>query len=180
MENSVVLFKPRIHLFACTLPSVSNTLDCFDWLACKHQSTALCSNTWFLAVHKHKSPPLCFKHVWMVVPCLSSISLSPCVSTRLDFGSLFVKHQSLALCFNTSGFWLLVCVHSPVNSPVFKHVWTMVPCLCTLTSQQPFVSNTFDCGCLLVGLSQNGHGMGQTETPLREEWGFVFPSFAVC
>ena len=28
MESSVVLFKPRIHLFACTLPSVSNSCDC--------------------------------------------------------------------------------------------------------------------------------------------------------
>ena len=28
MESSVVLFKPRIHLFACTHPSVSNA---FDW-----------------------------------------------------------------------------------------------------------------------------------------------------
>ena len=27
MESSVVLFLPRIHLFACTHPSVSNTLD---------------------------------------------------------------------------------------------------------------------------------------------------------
>ena len=27
MESSVVLFKPRIHLFACTHPSVSNSLD---------------------------------------------------------------------------------------------------------------------------------------------------------
>ena len=45
MESSVVLFKPRIHLFACTHPSVSNSLDCNDWLAYKHQSTALCSTT---------------------------------------------------------------------------------------------------------------------------------------
>ena len=28
MECSVVLFKPRIHLFACTLPSVSISCDC--------------------------------------------------------------------------------------------------------------------------------------------------------
>ena len=49
----VVLYfsKPRIHLFACTHHSVSNSLVCNDWLAYKHQSTALCSNTvglWFL------------------------------------------------------------------------------------------------------------------------------------
>ena len=45
-------------------------------------------------------------------------------------------------------------------------------CLCTRTSQHPFASNTFDYGCLFVGLSQNGYGMGQTETPLREGVGF--------
>ena len=51
MESSVVLFKPRIHLFACTHPSVSNTLDCNALFAYKHQSTVICSNTfgwWFL------------------------------------------------------------------------------------------------------------------------------------
>ena len=71
MESSVVLFKPRIHLFACTHPSVSNSLDCNDWLAYKHQSSALCLNTfglWFLVVCKHQYPPcvskaMCFKTV---------------------------------------------------------------------------------------------------------------------
>ena len=41
MESSVVLVKPRIHLFACTHPSVSISLVCNDWLAYKHQSKAL-------------------------------------------------------------------------------------------------------------------------------------------
>ena len=41
MESSVALFKPRIHLFACTHPSVSISLVCNDWLAYTHQSTAL-------------------------------------------------------------------------------------------------------------------------------------------
>ena len=126
MEGSVVLFKPRIHLFACTHPSVSYSLDCNDWLAFKHQSTSLCPNTWFLAENKHQSPlcvsnmfglwllvcvyasvsSLSFKHVWMVIPCLStSISLLHCVSntfvqTRLDYGFLSVyTHPSTALCF---------------------------------------------------------------------------------
>ena len=97
MEGCVVLFKPRIHLFACTHPSVSNTLACNDWLVHKHQSTALCSNTfglWFLVVYKHQSPALCFKHVWIMVPCR--------IQTRLDYGSLSVyTHQSTALCFQT-------------------------------------------------------------------------------
>ena len=33
MESSVALFKPHIHLFECTHPSVSNSLDYNDWLA---------------------------------------------------------------------------------------------------------------------------------------------------
>ena len=86
MEISVVLFTPRIHLFACTHPSVSNTLDCNDWLVYNHQSTALCSNTfglWFLVVHKHQSPP-CVSNMsglWILVCAHASVS-SP-VQTRL-------------------------------------------------------------------------------------------------
>ena len=41
MECSVALFKPRIHLFACTLPSVSNSCDCGPLFVCKHQSIVL-------------------------------------------------------------------------------------------------------------------------------------------
>ena len=37
MECSVVLFKPRIHLFACTHPSVSNTFG-LRFLFCVHAS----------------------------------------------------------------------------------------------------------------------------------------------
>ena len=71
MEGSVVLFNPRIHLFACTHPSVSNTFDCNALFVYKHQSTALC-----------------FKHVWIVVLCLGTrISLQPCVSNM--FGLCF-------------------------------------------------------------------------------------------
>ena len=154
MEGCVVLFKPRNHLFACTHPSVSNTLDCNGWL-----------------VHKHQSTALCFKHVWIVDPCLRTrMSLQPCVSNT--FGLWFrvcvqasvysplIKHIWIVVpcCVqasppgvsNTFGLWFLVCVHVSDSSPVFKHVWIMVLCLCTHISQQPFVSNTFDCSCLHV------------------------------
>ena len=140
MESSVVLFKPRIHLFACAHPSVSNTLDCNDWLVFRHQSTTLCSNTfglWFLVVYKHQSPPcvsnmsrlsilvahthqypaLCLKHAWIMVPCLcASISLQPFVQTRLDCGSLL--HTRIVS--NTFGWWILVYVHASVSSTVFQ------------------------------------------------------------
>ena len=41
MEYSVVLFKLRIHLFACTHPSVSISCDCNAFFEYKHQSVAL-------------------------------------------------------------------------------------------------------------------------------------------
>ena len=153
MECSVVLFKPRIHLFACTHPSVSNSLDCSDWLAYKHQSTSLCPNTWFLAVYKHQSP-LCvsnmfglwllvcvhasvsilsFKHVWMVILCLSTSISHTFVQTRLDYGSLSVHtHRIPVLCPNSFGLWLLVCVHASVNSPLCQTCLFAVACFLTL------------------------------------------------
>ena len=60
MECSVVLFKPRIHLFACTLPSVSNSLDCNYWLAYKH-----------VCVRASVYSPLT-NHVWILGPCLGT------------------------------------------------------------------------------------------------------------
>ena len=65
MECSVVLLKPCSHLFACTHPSVSYSLDRNDWLAYKHQSTArvqtrlVCGPCCIQA----SVPTLCFKHV---------------------------------------------------------------------------------------------------------------------
>ena len=82
MESSVVLFKPRIHLFACTHLPVSNSLDCNDWLAYKHQFYS----------------PL-FKHVWIVVPCCLQASVSAlCFQTCLDCGSLLRTRISIQLC----------------------------------------------------------------------------------
>ena len=78
MESSFVLFKPRIHLFACTLLSVSNSCDCNALCEYKHQSVALiqtrltCGS---LSVNRHRSTAL--------------------VSNTFDDGCLFVyKHQS--------------------------------------------------------------------------------------
>ena len=61
MESSVVLFKPCIHLFACTHPSVSISLDRNDWLAYKHQSIARVPTRLdygFVSVCKHQSTAL--------------------------------------------------------------------------------------------------------------------------
>ena len=127
MESSVVLFKQRIHLFACTRPSVSSSLDCNDWLAFSRQSPACLSNTFLMVVivcvqesenasvksllFKHVVPcciqasfsTLCFKHIWIVIPCLNSrISLQPCVS-------------------NTFGLRLLVCLPSRPHQTRQKH-----------------------------------------------------------
>ena len=85
-------FKPRIHLFPCTHPSVSNSLDCNDWLAYKHQSTALVQNTFGL---------------WSLL--FSSISLHPVFQTCLDCGSLLHTRISTQLCVeNTFGLWFRV------------------------------------------------------------------------
>ena len=134
MECSVVLFKPRINMFACTHPSVSNSLDCNDWLAYKHQSTACVqtrldygsllsssisfhpvfqkpcvSNTFelWILVCVHASVSSLVKPVWMGIPCLSiSISLQLC--------------QTPVQCSNSFGLWLLVLVHASVNSLLFQ------------------------------------------------------------
>ena len=140
MECSVVLFKPRIHLFACTHPSVSNSLDCNDWLAYKHQSTALYVQTRGSLLFSSIGLLPCVSEpfeLWILVCVHASVS-SLVFQTRLICGSLSVyTHPSTLLCFKRFCLWLLVCLHASV-------------------------------------LSQNGYGMGQTETPLREEWCFVF------
>ena len=83
MESSVVLFKPHSHLFACTHPSVSNSLDYNDWLAYKHQSIA-CVQT------RLDCGSLLY----------TSISFHPVFQTCLDCGSLSAHtHQYPALCF---------------------------------------------------------------------------------
>ena len=67
MESSVVLFKPRIHLFACTHPTVSNSLVCHDWLAYKHLIYSPLFNYGPLT-----------KHVWIVVLVVTSIVSTLC------------------------------------------------------------------------------------------------------
>ena len=131
MESSVVLFKPRIHLFACThwivmtgwctsislQPFVQTRGSLLYTSISLHPVFQTCLDCGDLFAYTHQSTALSFKHVWMVIHCSStSISLWPCVSS-------------------TFAIWLLVCVRASDSSPVFKHVWMMVPCLCTRTSQ---------------------------------------------
>ena len=102
---------PRIHLFVCTHPSVSNTCDFKHvWMVVPCMCTSIGLQSFVqtrvdcgsLFVYKHQSPALCFKHVWIVVPCLTSRnSLQPCVS-------------------NTFGVWFSVGVHASVNSPLLQ------------------------------------------------------------
>ena len=110
MECGVALFKPRIHLFACTHPSVSNSLDCNDWFAYKHQLPALSKpfELWILVcVHASVSQPGLSNTFGWGFPCLPIIvCLQPCVSP--------------VLCSNTFGFWFLFCVHAPITSPLFQ------------------------------------------------------------
>ena len=126
MESSVVLFRPRIHLFACTHPSVSNSLDCNDWLAYKHQSTA---------------------RVQTRLDCGSllytSISFHPVFQTCLNCGSFSAHtHQYPALSSNTFGLWFRVWAQASASCSLVKHVWMLVPC-CVQASASTRVSNTF-------------------------------------
>ena len=162
MESSVVLFKPRIHLFACTHPSVSNSLDCNDWLAYMHQSTACvqtrldCGSLLYtsisvhplfqtrlgcgsLSAHTHQYPALCFKHVWIMVPCLcASISLQPFDQTRLDCGPCCLQASSPPCVSNTFGLWILLrtrisfqhCVSNTFG--LWFRVWVQASASCFL------------------------------------------------
>ena len=152
MESSVVLFKPRIDLFACTHPSVSNSLDCNDWLVKKHQSTA---------------------RVQTRLDCGSllytSISFHLVFQTCLDCGSLSAHtHQYPALCPNTFGLWFCVCVQASVYSPLTKHVWIVVP-YCLQASSPPCVSNTFGMWILVCVHASVSSTVFQT----RLDYGFV-------
>ena len=78
---------------------------------------------WLLVCVYSSVSSLSFKHVWMVIPCLStSFSLLPCVSntfvqTRLGSGPLSVfTHLSTAFCFKHVCLWLLVCLQASVFS----------------------------------------------------------------
>ena len=134
MVSSVVLFKPRIHLLACTHPSVSNTLGRrtsaslqpfvqtrLDWiLVCAHSSVSIPVfqtrlDYGSVSVYKHLPTAPLIKHVWIVVPCLRTrISLHPVFQTRLDCGSLSAyTHQSPARCSNTFDYGCLF---------VYKHL----------------------------------------------------------
>ena len=95
MEISVVLC---IHLFACTLPSVSISLVCNDWLAYKHrlhpvfQTRLECGS---LSAHTHQSPALCVS--------------STVFQTRLDYGPCLGTSISLLFPWSNSfGSWFLV------------------------------------------------------------------------
>ena len=173
MESSVVLFKPRIHLFACARPSVSNSLDCNDWLAYMHPSTACvqtrldcgsllytrisfhpvfqtCLGCGSLSAHTHQYPALCFKNVWIMVPCLcASISLQPFDQTRLDCGPCCFQASSPPCVANTFGMWILLririsfqlCVSNTFG--LWFRVWVQASASCFLGQTR------LDCGSLL-------------------------------
>ena len=108
MECSVVPFKPRIRLFACTLPSVSNSLDCNDWLACKH-----------VCVRGSVYSPLT-KHVWIVVLVVYKHRLHSVFQTRLDYGSV-AGYKHLPSASLIKHVWNLVpVVYKHQSPPVFQ------------------------------------------------------------
>ena len=64
MESSVVLFKPRIHLFACTLLSQTRWIVMTGWRTSISRQPVF-KHIWIvvLIVFKHQFSTLCFKHV---------------------------------------------------------------------------------------------------------------------
>ena len=89
--------------------------------------------------YTHQFPALCFKHVWIMVPCLgtsiclllpwsntfgfgsllcTSISLHPCPKHVLIMVPGLRTHQSSALCFECVWMWIRVCAHASVSSLV--------------------------------------------------------------
>ena len=145
MESSVVLFKPRIHLFARTHPSVSISLDFYDWLAYKHQSTAHVQTRldWGSLLYTSIS----FHPVFQTHP---SAHASVCVfQTRLDSVPCLcasvspLTKQYPVLCFKHV-WWFLVCVHASVSSTVSQTRLDYGSVSGTRISPQPCVSNAFD------------------------------------
>ena len=78
-------------------------------------------------------------------PCIHLFACThPSVSNTFDCNALFVyKHQSTALCSNTFDCDALFVYKHQSPALCSKHVWIVVPCLCTSISLQPCVSNTF-------------------------------------
>ena len=117
-------------------PFVQTRLDCGSLSVYKHQSTARvqtrldCGSLLYTSIsfhsvfqtrlncgslfaYTHQFPALCFKHVWIVVPCLGT---SICL---------------LLPWSNTFGFWFLVVYKHQSPGTIIKHVLIIVPGLRT-------------------------------------------------
>ena len=171
MESSVVLFKPRIHLFACARPSVSNSLDCNEWLAYMHQSPACvqtrldCGSLLYTSISFH--PVFSnMSRLWILVCAhasisssvfqtrldyglCASISLQPFDQTRLDCGLCCLQASSPPCVANTFGMWILLririsfqlCVSNTFG--LWFRVWVQASASCFLGQTR------LDCGSLL-------------------------------
>ena len=122
MESSVVLFKPRIHLFACTHPSVSNSLDCND---CLRTSISLQP---FVQLQPFDQTRL------DCGPCCLQASYPPCVTNTFGMWIFVCVHASVSsTVFQTlvdygsvSGYKHLPPA-SWVKHVCLTHVWIKVP-----------------------------------------------------
>ena len=76
-----------------------------------------------LSAYTHQFPALCFKHVWIMFPCLgtSTFLLLPW-SNRFGFLVPCCVQTSVSTrVSNTFGFRFLVCVHASVPDPYLSH-----------------------------------------------------------
>ena len=118
MECSVVLFKPRIHLFSHALILLSPT----RWIIMTGWRTSI-------------SPQ----------PFVQTrLDYGSLFYTSISFHPVFQKPCGS----NTFELWILVCVHASVSSLSFKHVWMVFPSLSTniglqLCQTPVLCSNTF-------------------------------------
>ena len=127
----------------------------------------------------------CLKHVglWFLV----CVQASVCSPRSNSFGLWFlvcVQASVCSPCSNTFEWRFLVRVQATVSSPVFQ---TRLNCGSLSVYTHPSTALCFkhvllwSLVCLQASvLSQNGYGTGQTETPLREEWEFVFLQILLC
>ena len=109
----LVVYKHRLH------PVLQTRLEC----------GSLCAYT-------HQFPALCFKHVWIMVPCLGT---SICL--LLPWSNTFVS--------NAFGLWISVCAHGSVSSLVQTRL-IMVACLFRLEPKWLRLTWIIPCKCLVL------------------------------
>ena len=128
MESSVVLFKPRIHLFACTHP-----LSPTRWFVMTGWRASISLQPFVQLQPFDQTRLNCGSYVWILVPCCVQAPVSTRVSNTFGLMFLVCVHASVTqpCVSNAFGLWISVCAHASVSSFVQPRL-IMVACLFTL------------------------------------------------